>query len=48
MSNVFQFLEIQRTEPDNKPAFVRVDEFVEIYGEYEQQAAEVILDCLEV
>ena len=49
MANVFQFLEIQRTDPDKKPTFVRVNEFGEIYGDYEQQqAAEGILDYLEV
>ena len=39
MSSVFQFLEIQHTDPENKPAFVPIDEFGEIYGEYEQQQA---------
>ena len=48
MSNVFQFLEIQRTDPDKKPTFVRVNEFGEIYGEYEQkQAAEQAERCIE-
>jgi glutamate synthase (NADPH/NADH) small chain len=39
MPNVFQFLEVQRTDPGKKPAFVRVKEFGEIYGDYEQQEA---------
>ena len=39
MSNVFQFLEVQRTDPGKKPAFVRIKEFSEIYGEYGQQEA---------
>jgi glutamate synthase (NADPH/NADH) small chain len=48
MSNVFQFLEIQRTDPDKKPTFVRVNEFGEIYGDYEQQqAAEQADRCIE-
>jgi len=37
MSNVFQFLEVQRTDPGKTPAFVRVNEFGEIYGDYQQQ-----------
>ena len=48
MANVFQFLEVQRTDPGKKPAFVRVTEFGEIYGEYEQQeAAEQAERCIE-
>ena len=39
MANVFQFLEVQRTNPGKKPVFVRVTEFGEIYGDYEQQQA---------
>ena len=39
MPNVFQFLEVQRTDPGKKPAFVRVNEFGEIYGDYQQQEA---------
>jgi len=39
MSNVFQFLEVQRTDPGKKPALVRIKEFGEIYGEYGQQEA---------
>ncbi len=37
MPNVFQFLEAQRADPGKKPALVRVNEFGEIYGDYEQQ-----------
>ena len=48
MPNVFQFLEVQRTDPGKKPAFVRIKEFGEIYGDYEQQEAEGILDYLEI
>jgi len=48
MPNVFQFLEVQRADPGKKPAFVRVNEFGEIYGEYEQQeAADQAERCLE-
>jgi len=48
MSNVFHFLEVQRTDPDKKPTFVRVNEYGEIYGEYEQQqAAEQAERCIE-
>ncbi|HUV23370.1 MAG TPA: FAD-dependent oxidoreductase [Gammaproteobacteria bacterium] len=48
MSNVFQFLEVQRADPGKKPAFVRVNEFGEIYGDYEQQeAADQSERCLE-
>ncbi len=48
MPNVFQFLEVQRADPGKKSAFVRVKEFGEIYGEYEQQeAAEQAERCLE-
>ncbi len=48
MPNVFQFLEVQRTDPGKKPAFVRVNEFGEIYGDYEQQeAAEQAERCIE-
>jgi glutamate synthase (NADPH/NADH) small chain len=48
MPNVFQFLEVQRTDPGKKPAFVRVKEFGEIYGDYEQQeAAEQAERCIE-
>ncbi len=39
MSNVFQFLEVQRTDPGKTPALARVNEFGEIYGDYQQQEA---------
>ncbi len=46
--NAFQFLEVQRADPGKKPAFVRVTEFGEIYGDYEQQEAADQADrCLE-
>ena len=48
MPNVFQFLEVQRTDPGKKPAFVRVKESGAIYGDFEQQEAEGILDYLEI
>mgnify|MGYP003648267857 CR=1 FL=1 len=48
MANVFQFLDVQRTDPGKKPSFVRVTEFGEIYGDYEQQeAAEQSERCIE-
>ncbi|MFT5220074.1 MAG: glutamate synthase (NADPH/NADH) small chain [Planctomycetota bacterium] len=48
MPNAFQFLEVQRTDPGKKPAFVRVTEFGEIYGEYgQQEAADQSERCLE-
>ena len=48
MPNVFQFLEVQRADPGKVPAFIRVKEFGEIYGEYEQQeATEQAERCLE-
>ena len=48
MSNAFQFLEVKRSDPGKKPAFERVTEFGEIYGEYEQQeAADQSERCLE-
>ena len=48
MPNAFQFLEVQRSDPGKKPAFVRVTEFGEIYGDYEQQEAADQSDrCLE-
>ena len=47
-NNAFQFLEVQRADPGKKPAFVRVTEFGEIYGDYEQQEAADQADrCLE-
>jgi len=48
MSNAFQFLEVKRSDPGKKPAFVRVTDFGEIYGDYEQQeAADQSERCLE-
>lgn len=48
MSNVFQFLEVQRTDPVKKTAQDRVKEFGEIYTAYsQQQAAEQSDRCLE-
>ncbi len=48
MANVFQFLEVQRTDPGKLPVFVRVTEFGEIYGDYQQQEAADQSDrCLE-
>jgi len=48
MSNAFQFLEVKRSDPGKKPAFERVNEFGEIYGEYEhQEAADQSERCLE-
>ena len=48
MANTFQFLEVQRTDPGKKPAFVRVKEFGEIYGDYDQQEAADQADrCIE-
>ena len=39
MSNLFQFLEVQRTDPDKKPVQSRVVEFDEIYHDFNQQQA---------
>jgi len=48
MSNAFQFLEVKRSDPGKKPAFVRVTEFGEIYGDYgQQEAADQSERCLE-
>ena len=48
MANVFQFLEVQRADPGKLPTIVRVTEFGEIYGDYEQQEAADQSDrCLE-
>ncbi len=48
MPNVFQFLEVQRTDPGKKPVFVRVTEFGEIYGDYgQQEAADQSARCIE-
>ncbi len=48
MPNVFQFLEVQRTDPGKKQAFARVKEFGEIYGDYgQQEAADQAERCIE-
>ena len=48
MANAFQFLEVQRSDPGKKPAFVRVKEFGEIYGDYgQQEAADQAERCIE-
>ena len=49
MSNNFQFLDVPRQDPAKVPARDRVEQFAEIYGEYdeEQVAAQSdrCLDC---
>ena len=48
MANVFQFLDVQRSDPDKKPAGDRVKEFAEIYHSFDmRQAAEQADRCLE-
>ncbi len=48
MSNVFQFLEVQRTDPDKKPAQSRVIDFDEIYTNFNRQQAAIQSErCLE-
>ncbi len=48
MSNVFQFLEVQRSDPDKKTVESRVVEFDEIYTSFnQQQAAAQSERCLE-
>ncbi len=48
MANTFQFMEVQRSDPGKTPAFVRVKEFGEIYGDYEQhEAADQSDRCIE-
>ena len=48
MSSVFQFLEIERADPEKKPAKERSTQFVEIYGDFgQQQAADQSDRCLE-
>jgi len=48
MSNLFQFLEVQRTDPDKKPVQSRVVEFDEIYTDFNQQQAAIQSErCLE-
>lgn len=39
MPNVFQFLDVQRTDPEKKSALTRVKEFTEIYSQFDQQDA---------
>ena len=47
MSNVFQFLDTQRQDPDKKPAEQRILEFTEIYGQFTPEAAAAQADrCL--
>ncbi|OBS08210.1 FAD-dependent oxidoreductase [Acidihalobacter prosperus] len=40
MANPMQFLEIQRQDPDKKPAEVRIHEFKEIYGQFKAESAQ--------
>ncbi len=48
MPNVFQFLDVQRTDPAKKPALTRVKEFTEIYVEFgQQEAADQSERCIE-
>ena len=48
MANVFQFLDVQRADPDKKTAGDRVKEFAEIYHDFDmKQAAEQADRCLE-
>lgn len=48
MSNAFQFLEIERADPEKKSAKERSTQFVEIYTDFgQQQAAEQSDRCLE-
>ena len=48
MANVFQFLDVQRNDPQKKPAAERIREFAEIYHNYDvQQAAQQADRCLE-
>ncbi|MFA9420826.1 MAG: FAD-dependent oxidoreductase [Gammaproteobacteria bacterium] len=48
MANVFQFLEVQRTDPQKKPVPERVREFNEIYTNFNQQdAADQSARCIE-
>ena len=48
MSKVFQFLEVQRSDPAKIPAPSRVTEFVEIYTDFDQQeAADQSERCIE-
>lgn len=48
MTNIFQFLDVQRHDPAKKPAPDRVREFAEIYREFDpREAAEQAERCLE-
>lgn len=48
MANVFQFLDVQRNDPDKKPANDRVKEFAEIYHDFDmREAAQQADRCLE-
>jgi glutamate synthase (NADPH/NADH) small chain len=48
MANVFQFLDVQRSDPFKKPAADRIREFAEIYHNFDvQQAAQQADRCLE-
>ncbi len=48
MSNVFQFLDVQRSDPAKKVAHDRVKEFTEVYQSFDQkQAGEQAERCLE-
>lgn len=48
MANVFQFLDVQRNDPDKKPVTDRIKEFDEIYHNFNmKQAAEQADRCLE-
>ncbi len=48
MTNIFQFLDVQRHDPAKKPAPERVREFAEIYREFDpREAAEQAERCLE-
>ncbi len=39
MANNFQFLDLPRQDPDKKPAAVRIQEFNEIYGQFDREWA---------
>jgi glutamate synthase (NADPH/NADH) small chain len=48
MANIFQFLDVQRSDPSKKSALDRVHEFAEIYHDFDlQQAAQQADRCLE-
>jgi glutamate synthase (NADPH/NADH) small chain len=47
MANNFQFIQLKRIDPAKKPADVRIKEFREIYGQYDQRDAAAQADrCL--